>query len=30
MRRSLKKNDTRMRILVDKIVFKVGVPVGGR
>ncbi|HBC45477.1 MAG TPA: hypothetical protein DCZ43_00375 [candidate division Zixibacteria bacterium] len=29
MRRSLKKNDTRMRVLVDKVVFKVGVPVGG-
>jgi hypothetical protein len=30
MRRSLKKNDTRMCVLVDKVVFKVGVPVGGR
>ena len=30
MRRSLKKNDTRMRVFVDKVVFKVGLPVGGR
>jgi hypothetical protein len=28
MRRSLKKNDTRMRVLVDKVVFMVGIPVG--
>jgi hypothetical protein len=30
MRRSLKGNDTIMRLFVDKVVFKVGIPVGRR